>query len=151
MTNSYVSRGFLGRRRELAEAGRLPPGQYLTEKWPVLHYGKVPKLDLGTWDLKLTGLVEQPVQLSHAQFKQLPRKTVQADIHCVTRWSLLDSSWEGVPVAELMKLVTLKPEATHVMVHAEHGFTANELERGKKYLLRVGSKNRKFKYLNIEP
>src|SRR6185369_15645028 len=91
--------------REQAVADRLPPGQYLTEKWPVLHYGKVPKVDLATWDLKLNGLVEQPVQLSHTQFKQLPRKTVQADIHCVTRWSLLDSSWEGVPVAELMKLV----------------------------------------------
>jgi DMSO/TMAO reductase YedYZ molybdopterin-dependent catalytic subunit len=111
--------------REKAVADRLPPGQYLTEKWPVLHYGKVPKVDLATWDLQLNGLVEQPIKLSHAQFKQLPRKTVQADVHCVTRWSLLDSSWEGAPVAELMKLVTLKPEATHVMVHAEQGFTAN--------------------------
>jgi DMSO/TMAO reductase YedYZ molybdopterin-dependent catalytic subunit len=111
--------------REKAVADRLPPGQYLTEKWPVLHYGKVPKVELATWNLQLNGLVEQPTQLSYEQFKQLPRKTVQADVHCVTRWSLLDSSWEGAPVAEVMKLVTLKPEATHVMVHAEHGFTAN--------------------------
>jgi DMSO/TMAO reductase YedYZ molybdopterin-dependent catalytic subunit len=111
--------------REKAVADRLPPGQYLTEKWPVLHYGKVPKVDLATWDFQIDGLVERPVRLTYEQFKGLPRKQVQADVHCVTRWSLLDSSWEGVPVAEVLMLVTLKPEATHVMVRAEHGFTAN--------------------------
>jgi DMSO/TMAO reductase YedYZ molybdopterin-dependent catalytic subunit len=111
--------------RERAVADRLPPGQYLTEKWPVLHYGSVPKIDLKTWSLSLSGLVEEPRTLDYAAFKQLPRKTVKSDIHCVTRWSLLDSTWEGVPVAEVMKLVTLKPGATHVMVQAEHGFTAN--------------------------
>src|SRR5207249_10847258 len=109
--------------KERAVADRLPPGQYLTEKWPVLHYGGVPKVDLSTWNFTLEGLVAQPARLSYTQFKELPRKTVTADVHCVTRWSLLDSTWEGVPVAELMKLVELKPEATHVMVKAEHGFT----------------------------
>ena len=111
--------------REKAVADRLPPGQYLTEKWPVLHYGKVPSVDLATWDFAIDGLVESPVKLSYEDFKKLPRSTVQRDIHCVTRWSLLDSIWEGVPVSELMKLVSLKPEATHVMVKAERGFTAN--------------------------
>ncbi len=111
--------------RERAVAGRLPPGQYLTEKWPVLHYGGVPKVDLATWDFIMDGLVERPVKLTYEQMKALPRKTVQRDVHCVTRWSMLDSTWEGVPVLELMKLVQLKPEATHVMVKAEHGFTAN--------------------------
>jgi DMSO/TMAO reductase YedYZ molybdopterin-dependent catalytic subunit len=111
--------------RERAVADRLPPGQYLTEKWPVLHYGGVPKVDLNTWSLSLTGLVEQPRTLDYAAFKALPRKTLKSDVHCVTRWSLLDSTWEGVAVTEVMKLVTLKPEATHVMAHAEHGFTAN--------------------------
>ncbi len=111
--------------KERAVADRLPPGQYLTEKWPVLHYGGVPKVDLATWTFSMTGLVEQPVTLTYAQIKELPRKTLQTDVHCVTRWSLLDSSWEGFPVEELMKLVQLKPEATHVMVKAEHGFTAN--------------------------
>jgi DMSO/TMAO reductase YedYZ molybdopterin-dependent catalytic subunit len=111
--------------RERAVAGRLPPGQYLTEKWPVLHYGGVPKVDLATWDFIMDGLVERPVKLTYEQMKALPRKTVQRDVHCVTRWSMLDSTWEGVPVSELMKLVQLKPEATHVMVKAEHGFTAN--------------------------
>ena len=111
--------------RERAVADRLPPGQYLTEKWPVLHYGNVPKVSLDTWDFKLSGEIEAPRTFTYAEFKTLPRKEVTADIHCVTRWSLLDSTWSGVPVAEVMKLITLKPEATHVMVHAEHGFTAN--------------------------
>ena len=111
--------------RERAVADRLPPGQYLTEKWPVLHYGGVPKVDTATWTLSLSGLVKEPRILSYPEFKALPRQTVQSDIHCVTRWSLLDSAWEGVPVAEVMKLVELDPSATHVMVHAEHGFTAN--------------------------
>ena len=111
--------------RERAVADRLPPGQYLTEKWPVLHYGGVPKVDITTWDFTLGGLVEQPARLTHEQFKQLPRREVKTDIHCVTRWSLLDSTWEGVPIAEVMKLVQLKPEASHVMVRAEQGFTAN--------------------------
>jgi len=111
--------------RERAVADRLPPGQYLTEKWPVLHYGGVPHVDLNTWSLELSGLVSTPRSLSYAEFKALPRTSVKRDIHCVTRWSLLDSTWEGVPVSELMKLVELRPEATHVMVKAERGFTAN--------------------------
>ncbi len=113
--------------RERAVADRLPPGQYLTEKWPVLHYGKVPKVDLTTWDFTIEGLIEadQPLRLTHAEFLKLPRRVVKADVHCVTRWSMLDSTWAGVPIVELMKLVQLKPEASHVMVRAEHGFTAN--------------------------
>ena len=111
--------------REKAVADRLPPGQYVTEKWPVLHYGNVPKVDLATWDFQIRGQVEQPVRLSYEQFMALPRRTERSDIHCVTRWSMFDSTWEGIPVAEVMKLVTLKPEASHVMVLAEQGFTAN--------------------------
>ena len=108
--------------RERAVADRLPPGQYLTEKRPVLHYGSVPRVDLATWTFSLNGLVTAPVQLSRDEFMRLPRRTVKADVHCVTRWSMLDSTWEGVPISEVMKLVQLKPEATHVMVHAEHGW-----------------------------
>ena len=111
--------------RERAVADRLPPGQYLTEKWPVLHASSVPRVDLRTWDFQVTGLVDEPLRLSYTELQQLPRRTVQADIHCVTRWSLLDSTWEGIPVQEVMKLVTLKPEATHVLVHAERGYTTN--------------------------
>jgi DMSO/TMAO reductase YedYZ molybdopterin-dependent catalytic subunit len=111
--------------RERAVADRLPPGQYLTEKWPVLHYGGVPKVDPKTWDFRIDGLVDEPVRLTYDDVKALPRRTEKVDVHCVTRWSLLDSTWEGVPISEVMKLVNLKPEATHVMVKAEHGFSAN--------------------------
>src|SRR5260370_42144954 len=100
--------------RERAVADRLPPGQYLTEKWPVLHYGNVPHVDTSTWSFAVNGLVEEPRELTYAEFKQLPRRSVKADVHCVTRWSLLDSNWEGVPVAEVMQLVKRKPEASHV-------------------------------------
>src|SRR5207302_9412122 len=87
--------------RERAVADRLPPGQYLTEKWPVLHYGNVPKVNLATWDLTLDGSIQadQPVRLSHEEFLKLPRRVVKADVHCVTLWSLLDSDWQGVAVA----------------------------------------------------
>jgi DMSO/TMAO reductase YedYZ molybdopterin-dependent catalytic subunit len=111
--------------REKAVADRLPPGQYLTEKWPVLHYGNVPRVDLSSWTLTLSGLVTAPRTLSYEEFKKLPRRIVKADVHCVTRWSILDSEWEGVPISEIVKLVDLQPEATHVMAHAEHGFTSN--------------------------
>jgi len=111
--------------RERAVADRLPPGQYLTDKWPVLHYGGVPKVDLATWTFSITGLVEQPVSLSYDEMMRLPRATVTSDVHCVTRWTMLDSTWEGIPVREVMKLVKLKPEASHVIVQAEQGFTAN--------------------------
>jgi DMSO/TMAO reductase YedYZ molybdopterin-dependent catalytic subunit len=90
-----------------------------------LHYGGVPRIDLATWDFEINGLVEAPVRLTYADFAKLPRRTVKADVHCVTRWSMLDSTWEGVPVADLMRLVQLKADATHVMVRAEAGFTAN--------------------------
>src|ERR1700704_6370263 len=115
--------GFNSARRQLNErekavADRLPPGQYLTEKWPVLHYGNVPKVDLATWDLTVDGLVDESVRLSHDELLKLPRRSVKADVHCVTRWSMLDSTWEGVPVAEVMKLVQPKTEATHIMVSA---------------------------------
>ena len=79
---------FLRRRpseREQALGGRLPPGQYLTEKWPVLHYGGVPRVDLATWDFRIDGLVDRPLRLTYAQLQQLPRTELRADIHCVTR------------------------------------------------------------------
>ncbi len=111
--------------RQRQREGRLPPGQALTLKWPVLHYGSVPRFDPRTWDFRILGLVEKPVRLSWEEFNRLPQKEVVADMHCVTRWSRFDNRWEGVPFAEVIKLVTLKPEARYVMVHAEQGFTAN--------------------------
>src|ERR1044071_1843188 len=77
---------------------RPPPGQVKTEKWPVLHYGSVPRADLGTWELRVDGLVEQPQRWSWEEFQKLPRVQVVSDIHCVTRWSRYDNLWEGVEI-----------------------------------------------------
>src|SRR5437879_8470898 len=76
---------------------RLPPGQYLTEKWPVLHAGSIPRFDPGQWDFKIWVLVEQPVRLTYQEFVGLPKTTLRSDIHCVTAWSKLDVNFEGVP------------------------------------------------------
>jgi DMSO/TMAO reductase YedYZ molybdopterin-dependent catalytic subunit len=114
---------------KVAEAGydpaRLPPGQYLTEKWPVLHAGSVPHVDLPTWDLRVFGEVENPIALSWEDFKALAATEVTTDIHCVTRWSRFDTSFKGVHWRKLAKLVNPKPTARFVLAHAEQGFTSN--------------------------
>lgn len=111
--------------RAMRDAGRLPPGQAATLKWPVLHEGNVPAFDPKTWDFRITGLVEKPVRLTWDEFLHLPMKAVTADMHCVTRWSRFDVHWEGVPFSEVMKSAGAKAEAKYVMVHAEHGYTSN--------------------------
>ncbi len=115
--------------RKLVEKGldpaRLPPGQYLTEKWPVLHAGIVPKTDLATWDFKVFGEVEEPIALTYEELQALPQTEITIDIHCVTRWSRFDTSFKGVHWRELANLVGPKPSAHYVLAHAEQGFTAN--------------------------
>jgi DMSO/TMAO reductase YedYZ molybdopterin-dependent catalytic subunit len=111
--------------RAMREAGRLPPGQSLTLKWPVLHAGTVPRFDPKIWDFRVTGLVEKPLRLTWDEFSHLPMTTVTADMHCVTRWSRFDVRWEGVAFSEVMKLVAVKPEAKYGMVLAEQGYTSN--------------------------
>jgi len=113
------------REHEMKEAGRLPPGQALTLKWPVLHYGSVPRFDPATWDFKVTGLVEVPRKLTWDEFNRLPRMAVTRDFHCVTRWSRFDNLWEGVNFREILSLAKPKNTASHVLVHAEQDFTAN--------------------------
>ena len=107
--------------------GRLPPGQSLTYKFPVLHYGPVPGFDPATWTFKIWGAVEKPVELSWEQFNALPRTQITIDLHCVTRWSKTDTLWEGVRVSTLIDqdLFKLLPEALFVLQHAEYGYTAN--------------------------
>jgi DMSO/TMAO reductase YedYZ molybdopterin-dependent catalytic subunit len=104
---------------------RLPPGQYLTEKWPVLHAGSVPRTELATWDFRVFGEVENPVTLSWEEFDALPKTEHVQDIHCVTRWSKFDVAFRGVHWRELAELVQPKPSARYVVAHAEQGFTAN--------------------------
>jgi DMSO/TMAO reductase YedYZ molybdopterin-dependent catalytic subunit len=113
------------REREMRQAGRLPPGQSLTLKWPVLHYGAVPRFDPARWDFQLRGLVEKPLRLSWEEFNRLPKAEVRSDFHCVTRWSRFDNTWMGVLFHDVLQRVQLKPEAKHVLVHGEQGYTAN--------------------------
>jgi DMSO/TMAO reductase YedYZ molybdopterin-dependent catalytic subunit len=107
------------------DPARLPPGQYLTEKWPVLHAGDVPDVDLATWDLRVWGEVEEPLRLTWAELDALPKSELTTDIHCVTRWSRFDTGFRGVHWRELATLVKPKPGARFVVAHAEQGFTAN--------------------------
>jgi DMSO/TMAO reductase YedYZ molybdopterin-dependent catalytic subunit len=104
---------------------RVPPGQYVTEKWPVLHYGSVPRTDLATWDFKVWGEVDDPFRFDWQEFRSMPRKTVHTDIHCVTRWSRLDMDFSGVPIQHILERAHLKPTARFVLAHCEQGYTAN--------------------------
>ena len=119
------------RRREeedrLQKEGRLPPGQSLTQKFPVLHYGPVPGFNPATWDLRLWGEVKEEVKWNWDEFNQLPRTKITMDIHCVTRWSKFDTVWEGVSVRTLIdqNFVEILPSARYVLQHAEYGFTVN--------------------------
>src|SRR5438309_6074149 len=107
------------------DPARLPPGQYLTEKWPVLHAGTVPRTDLSTWDFRIFGEVEEPLTLTYDELQALPQTEITVDIHCVTRWSRFDTSFKGVHWRELAKLARPKPNARFALAHAEQGFTAN--------------------------
>jgi DMSO/TMAO reductase YedYZ molybdopterin-dependent catalytic subunit len=118
-----------GNRKELENQarseGRLPPGQSLTLKWPVLHYGSVPQFDESTWDFKISGEAGVPVRLPWQEFLALPQVEVTSDFHCVTRWSRLDNTWRGVLFREVLRLADPTPAAKHVLVLAEEGYTAN--------------------------
>ena len=118
-------------RKELEEQmhreGRLPPGQVLTEKFPVLHYGAIPLFDEKSWNFKIWGEVEKPLEFSWQDFNQLPRTSTRMDLHCVTRWSKFDTDWEGVRLQTLIDqgLLKLSPSARFVIQHAENDFSAN--------------------------
>jgi DMSO/TMAO reductase YedYZ molybdopterin-dependent catalytic subunit len=117
-----------GRRAKEKEAraeGRLPPGQSLTIKWPVLHYGSVPQFDAAKWDFKISGLVETPLRLTWEEFCALPQVESTSDFHCVTRWSRLDNRWKGVRFTDVLQRAKAKPEAEYVLVLAEEGYTSN--------------------------
>jgi DMSO/TMAO reductase YedYZ molybdopterin-dependent catalytic subunit len=106
-------------------ASRVPPGQTLTAKWPVLTYGRTPGFDPKRWTFRCFGLVEREASWTWAEFLKLPRVTVRSDIHCVTRWSKLDNEWEGVPARIILDHVRPRPEAQWVMQHADPDYTTN--------------------------
>lgn len=119
---------FLSRRQneeKVKTEGRLPPGQSLTQKFPVLHYGPVPTFNEATWDLKVWGEVENQMSWNWTEFQKLPTVQVKTDIHCVTRWSKFDTVWEGVLFRDFMKLFGVKNTTKYVIAHCEYGFTTN--------------------------
>ena len=124
-TNQSVDR----RKEEerVSMEGRLPPGQSLTLKFPVLHYGPVPHFNAATWHFRVWGEVQEDKEWTWDEFNKLPRSKIEMDIHCVTRWSKFDTVWEGVSVKRLVDegFIKVKPSVTHVMQHAEYGFTVN--------------------------
>lgn len=104
---------------------RVPPNQSVTRLFPVLHYGPVPRIDLQRWRFRIFGLVSRPQELTWEQMLALDHKRVQADIHCVTGWSKLDTEWEGIDPAAVLRLAGPLPEAGYVMVHGMNEFTTN--------------------------
>ena len=111
--------------RVAADPTRLPPGQVLTEKWPVLHYGSVPAYDLGRWRLRAFGEVEAERSFTYEQLRALPVTEVVTDIHCVTTWSRFDNRFEGVGFAAFAALVGMRPTAEFVEFHCAGGFTTS--------------------------
>lgn len=107
------------------DPARVPPGQYLTDGFPVLTVGPNPDYDLAGWDFTVFGQVQTPLTLSWDELQALPQKTITTDIHCVTRWSKLDTTWTGVPVSEVLERAGVKPDATHLMAYSDGGYTTN--------------------------
>ena len=125
--------------KRIISEGRLPPGQALTQKFPVLHYGPIPRFEPSTWDLRVWGEVEEEVRWSWDQFNELPRSSIEMDIHCVTRWSKFNTGWEGVSLKTLIDegLIKLTKDANFLVQHAEYGFTVNvpvEVALGDNFL-----------------
>lgn len=106
-------------------ATRIPPGQRLVKSWPVLHYGPIPTFDGTSWDLQVSGLVENPFTLSYEELQALADTKVDADMHCVTGWTTLDNSWEGVSFRTLLAKAAPRPEAKWVIAHSAGGYTSN--------------------------
>ena len=107
------------------DPSRVPPGQFVTQQWPVLHFGPVPRVDLSTWKFSIWGEVENPVSWTWKEFQALPRAHRKNDVHCVTHWTRLDNEWDGVPVREVLRIARPKPEARFVVEHALGGWTTN--------------------------
>jgi DMSO/TMAO reductase YedYZ molybdopterin-dependent catalytic subunit len=120
---SRVSRGFLGRRRRDAPAGRIPPGQYLTDGFPILAAGPTPRIDISEWRLSLVGEIDEPLTWSWDELQALPQEQITVDIHCVTKWSKLDTGWVGVSLDTL--LAGVDTSAEFVLARSYGGYTTN--------------------------
>lgn len=125
MADNFISRGFTGKRRQPEKANRVPPGQYITPGFPVLSAGPTPRTDLNTWTFSVEGLVGQPAQWTWSEFQKLPSRSFTVDIHCVTKWSKLDTQWVGVSVDTLFEQIELDPRAMFVTAFCDGGYTTN--------------------------
>jgi DMSO/TMAO reductase YedYZ molybdopterin-dependent catalytic subunit len=136
MGSGFISRGFLGRRRDPALAARTPPGQYLTKDFPVLSAGPTPNTPLDRWDFRLTQNGQQIGRWNWQQLQTLPRETITVDIHCVTKWSKLDTVWEGVSLDVLLD--GLDQEHNFIVAYCDGGYTTNlpvsEVTGGKAWI-----------------
>ena len=120
-----ATRGFTGRGRHVGSAGRLPPGQFVTEQFPVLSAGPTPNIALDTWRLTIERKGETVKAWSWEEFNRLPMRAVTRDIHCVTRWSKFDTQWSGVSFDDLLADAKLEPPTAHVMAHSFEGYSTN--------------------------
>ncbi len=138
MSGTFLSRGFIGKHRHEAPPERVPPGQYVTDDFPVLSAGPTPRTPLDKWSFEINGLVRQPLHWSWSEFQLLPARQYKVDIHCVTKWSKLDTQWEGVSVDALLDLVEVDPNAHYVMAFCDGGYTTNmplaEITGGKAFV-----------------
>ncbi len=125
MSDRFVSRGFTGRSRDRGPANRVPPGQYVTPDFPVLSAGPTPRVAMDTWTLTIDGLVKRPASWTWQQFLELPMQTYVVDISCVTKWTKLDMTWEGVSLDTLFESVDLDPKAAFVTASSHGGYTTN--------------------------
>jgi DMSO/TMAO reductase YedYZ molybdopterin-dependent catalytic subunit len=125
VTDRFVTRGFVGRRRSPEHGQRVPPGQYLTDDFPVLSAGPTPHTPLVEWSFRIEGLVKEPASWSWAEFNALPARDWTVDISCVTKWTKLDTRWRGVSVDTLLEHVELDRTAAFVIAFCDGGYTTN--------------------------
>ena len=138
MRESFQSRGFIGKRMQAGPVNRVPPAQYLTRDFPVLSAGSTPRTSLEQWSFEINGLVRQPVRWSWAEFRLLASQHFTVDIHCVTKWSKLDTEWQGVSVDTLLAAVEVDPNVHYVVAFCDGGYTTNmplnEITGGKAFV-----------------
>ena len=138
MPEPFVSRGFTGKRPQTDTAARLPPGQYIAQDFPVLSAGPTPHISLDKWSFTLEGLVKEKAVWTWDEVLKLPSQTFQVDISCVTKWTKLDTQWEGISVDTLLEQVELDPKAHFVIAFSHEGYTTNlplnEILNGKAFV-----------------
>jgi DMSO/TMAO reductase YedYZ molybdopterin-dependent catalytic subunit len=133
MDGITISRGFRSRQHEQIPKNRLPPGQYVTTDFPVLSAGPTPQIRLDAWTLALQLGGSLLGKWKWAEFEALPQTTIKTDIHCVTKWSKLDTTWQGTTFEDLLKAVGLEePPAPYIMAHCDGGYTTNIPRRGSR-------------------